>query len=202
MASFLLCSCLGSKKESRAEAVAIPIRGELDGHAYVDLGLSVLWATENICTSPSDLIGDFVSFGELKPKERYLPENYTFKDTMLSEISGTKYDYASHIWGGRWRTPTFPEYEELFRRCEKRWNEQKRALIVKGPSGDSITFYAQGYKYDNERKHPDDGGYFWSSTQNIYYPEYAWRLGFIPTWNGVDDVGLYYGYQVRAVIDK
>lgn len=200
---FAFQSCFHFQSESgKVEADSLPFRGEMDGHGYVDLGLSVLWATSNVSADPNDTIGDFVSYGELTPKSRYLPTNYMYQDTILKEISGTQYDYATHVWGGRWRTPTFGEYEELFRKCEKHWNESLKALVAVGPSGDSLCLPAHGYKYDNEHKHPDDGGYFWSSTQNIYYSEYAWRLGFIPTWNGVDDVCLYYGYQVRPVIDK
>lgn len=198
-----LQSCFYSKEElDVVKSDSIPVRGVIGGHEYVDLGLSVLWATSNVSVDPNDTIGDFVSYGELKHKDLYLPNNYTHYDTLLTEISGSKYDYATHVWGGGWRTPTYVEYDELFKKCEHHWNENLKAFVAVGPSGDSICFYAYGYKYDNEHKQVNYGGYYWSSTLNVYYPEYAWRLGFIPIWQGMDDVGLYYGYQVRAVIDK
>ena len=53
---------------------------------YVDMGLSVYWATCNIgADSPSDF-GDFYAWGETEPKSRYVWENYTYGDSRRTNI--------------------------------------------------------------------------------------------------------------------
>ena len=52
-----------------------PAPGIIAGHVYVDLGLSVKWATCNVgADQPSDY-GDYFAWGETSPKEKYTKEN-------------------------------------------------------------------------------------------------------------------------------
>ena len=96
---------------------------------YVDLGLSVKWATCNVgATNPEDY-GDYFAWGETSPKDKYDTETYKWYDNIdesltkyNSEIYGivdNKYlldvtDDAAYInWGSAWRMPTRAEIEEL-----------------------------------------------------------------------------------------
>ena len=59
------------------------------GHEYVDLGLSVKWATCNVGASSPEEYGDYFAWGEVEPKEVY--DWNTYKWCNGSEYSLTKY---------------------------------------------------------------------------------------------------------------
>ena len=63
--------------------------GMENGHAYVDLGLSVLWATCNIGADAPEQYGDYFAWGETQPKEKYNWSTYQWSNTDGSII--TKY---------------------------------------------------------------------------------------------------------------
>lgn len=71
--------------------------GETNGVEYVDLGLPSgnLWATMNIGASKLEDFGDFFSWGETTPKEKYLWDNYKFhKKETIVEGGHTDYIYG------------------------------------------------------------------------------------------------------------
>lgn len=97
-----------------------------DGHGWVDLGLSVLWATERMANTYQWMSSaDFYRNG-----------------SRLLEYEGNGKDAASEIWGHKWRTPTKDEFEELFTKCQ--WERcidpisKNYALKAIGPNGNSI----------------------------------------------------------------
>lgn len=97
--------------------------GTIDGHDYVDLGLSVKWATSNIgATSPEDF-GAYYAWGETQEKSSYSWSNYSYGSSPLncvnigSDIKGTKYDAAFVNWGANWRMPNEKEMGELISKC-------------------------------------------------------------------------------------
>ena len=49
-----------------------------NGHEYVDLGLSVKWATYNIGATKPEEFGDYFAWGETQPKSYFNWENYKF----------------------------------------------------------------------------------------------------------------------------
>ena len=124
-------------------------------HEYVDLGLSVLWATYNVGASTPEEFGDYFAWGETEPKTLYYDYNYKYKDA--SSLKYTKYcfdyqfghngyidnktildledDAANANWGGDWRLPTQDEITELIAGC--RWTIMD-SLGVRGYRGISI----------------------------------------------------------------
>ena len=61
--------------KSGSSAPRIVATGSIRGHDYVDLGLSVKWATCNVgAEKPSDC-GDYFAWGEISPKSEYTEEN-------------------------------------------------------------------------------------------------------------------------------
>ena len=103
--------------------------GEHNGYEYVDLGLSVMWATCNVGANSPEEGGDYFAWGEVTPKEEYIIENYIFQN---AEYGYTKYVYdsistyfddkitldkcddaARYNMGGSWRMPTIDEIKEL-----------------------------------------------------------------------------------------
>ena len=93
-----------------------PVVSDYNGYGYVDLGLSVKWATCNVGADSPEDYGDYFAWGETKPKLSYTEENYTYTDSpeTLSSIR----DAASVNMGGSWRMPTL---KELIDKCTWTW---------------------------------------------------------------------------------
>lgn len=164
--------------------------GELfNNKGYVDLGLkdgegrTIYWATCNLGASTPYEYGSYFRWGEL---EAYAPDTagtYEFID-LGSEISGTQYDAARHLWGGEWRMPTSAEMEQLCNNCT--WTYKTINGIngqeVTGPNGNTIFLPAAGtltnIPMGGQRIGID--GCYWTSTCYYYYntPYFAEYLSF------------------------
>ena len=128
-------------------------------HAYVDLGLSVKWATCNIgATAPQDF-GYFYAWGETEPITEKNINNYKF--CKGNHRSFTKYctddkigyqgftdnkatldledDVANVLWGGGWRMPTADECQELIDNCTCTMDS------INGVKGFRVTSNVPGY---------------------------------------------------------
>lgn len=98
------------------------VSGEIDGHEYVDLGLSVKWATYNIGANQTDETGSLFKYGETEPYVEERP--YTFmEDSGFADWIELKSnnDVAHKKWGVNWRMPTYEEWVELRRNCQMIW---------------------------------------------------------------------------------
>ena len=147
------------------------VSGTHAGHDYADLGLpsGTLWATCNIGANAPEEYGDFFAWGEVEPKDWFVPENYLYhtgkiiQDSRYGEfyecidigwnISGTEYDAAVNLWGNGWRMPTQEEQYELTMMC---WSN---AMIEEndvngqrfcGPHTNSIFIPAAGLMGDSK----------------------------------------------------
>lgn len=111
-----------------------------NNHEFVDLGLSVKWATCDLGASKPDEVGDLFAWGEVKTKDEFTEENYKWyregeEDEDYSYMA-TKYNSNSEFgdvdnitrleleddaarvnWGGDWRIPTEDEFQELIDNC-------------------------------------------------------------------------------------
>lgn len=122
-------------------------------HEYVDLGLSVKWATCNVGAVSRESLGSRYAWGETVPKKEYEFTNYRFMETIERNVWGntlhtyevTKYslkeegsfksfmdrrefldpidDAATVNWGESWRTPSIAEWYELAQYCT--WTKTK-----------------------------------------------------------------------------
>ena len=103
----LVCMMMVSCKPDGSDGKPDGGNGKDEGHGYVDLGLSVKWATCNVgATSPEDY-GHYFAWGERCPKEEYTRENSLTYRKDMSDIAGNpQYDAATANWGGNWRMPT------------------------------------------------------------------------------------------------
>ena len=118
-----------------------------DGHEYVDLGLSVKWATCNVGASKPEEYGDYFAWGETSTKEEYTEENSLTYGKKMSDIAGNaQYDAARANWGGSWRMPTEYEWQELIDKCKWEWGKVTGVKVnkVTGPNGNSIFLPAAG----------------------------------------------------------
>ena len=153
-------SSTSSASTSSKTPSTAPTRGVHRGHEYVDLGLSVKWATCNIgANKPSDY-GGYYRYGETKPK---------------SQSSG-KYngpigdDVARSLWGTGWRLPTAEEVHELAEECT--WTRTSQNGVsgykVTGTNGNSIFIPLAGYMQESSHNvtYRGEQGFYWTSTRN------------------------------------
>lgn len=146
-----------------------------NGYEYVDLGLSVKWATCNVgATKPEDY-GDYFAWGETQPKSTYNWSTYKWCNISSNRVAITKYctdsDYGTYDgkstleladdaartnWGGSWRMPTTEEQDELRDNCKWEWTTQngvngyKVTSKKKGYTKNSIFLPAAGYRDDSD----------------------------------------------------
>lgn len=154
--------------------------GKIQGHEYVDLGLSVKWATCNVGADNPEDYGQYFAWGETSPKNEYTVDNYQHwndadgngiwgygESTINSDISGdAQYDAATTNWGGGWRMPTREECQELVDYCEWEWTQVNgiNGARVTGPNGSCIFLPAAGYRNGSSLGNVGYYGGFWSST--------------------------------------
>ena len=120
-----------------------------NGHEYVDLGISVKWATCNVgADNPWDY-GDYFAWGETEPKSNY--SWLTYKWCNGSKTTQTKYntysgngtvdnkkilepadDAATANWHGAWRMPTYQEQKALCDSCYWEWTMDYNSKGVAG----------------------------------------------------------------------
>lgn len=151
-----------------ALAMATGIRGQsINGHQYVDLGLSVVWATCNVGASSPSGYGDYYAWGETYTKTSYDRDNCQTWGKETGDISGTVRDVARAKWGGTWRIPTSEEWQELVDYCTWRWTTQGGHYgykITSDRNGKSIFLPAAGAREGTTLDVAGEIGDYWSST--------------------------------------
>ena len=193
------------KEQPKPNVVINKDRGRLNGHEWVDLGLSVLWATSNVgASSPSDY-GDYYAWGETKTKSSYTKGNSKTYNVVMPDISGEpKYDAATANWGEGWRMPTKEELEELVDKCDWEWTSQsgRNGYKVTGPNGNSIFLPAAGWRYGASLDGAGYNGHYWSSPPDGSGTLGAYSLYFGSGSHIVYWIGRDLGLSVRPVSDK
>ena len=85
--------------------------GKHEGHEYVDLGLSVKWATCNVGANAPEEYGDYYAWGETATKSEYTEDNSLTDGLSISELQSQgiidgnsnlmpQHDAARANWGG------------------------------------------------------------------------------------------------------
>lgn len=191
--------------------------GSHNGYEYVDLGLSVMWASYNVGANSPEETGDLFAWGEVTPKNEYTDGNYIYENDAYEYIkyvndSTNIYfdniitldkcdDAARYNMGGNWRMPTVEEIKELIQNAtftNTTYNGVNGVRIFSKINGNSI--FLPSYVYKNGQ---DYYAVYWSGSllngkeygNGMYYGAY-----------GLQSVGLslggyirYQGMNVRAV---
>ena len=152
------------------------------GHEWVDLGLSVKWATCNVGASSPTGYGNYYAWGETSTKSSYDRDNCKTWERSMSDIRGnSSYDAARANWGGSWRLPTKAECNELVKNCTRQWTTQngvKGMRFTSKRNGNSIFFPAAGWRDGTSTYLAGGHGLFWSSTPDEGNTQYAYGLCF------------------------
>ena len=183
--------------------------GAHNGYEYVDLGLSVKWATCNVGATEPENIGGYVAWGETSSKDSYTSGNYTYSANPATLPLSA--DIANSYMGGNWRMPTADELQELIDNCT--WTTlgsgaTARFKITSDINGNSIIIPAVGYQTTGTSTTEAKAPYLllWSSSINADDNGQAKILErrTIVT-NNVKRIGnasRYKGLPVRAVLDS
>ena len=222
LGSLFLCGILISKcgKDSVDSTDYIsPADSTENVHEYVDLGLSVKWATCNVGASKPENYGDYFAWGETKPKSTYSWSTYKWcrgnRDNLTKYCTDSDYgtvdnkiqlelsdDAARANWGGSWRMPTHDEWTELREKCTWTWTTQNGVegyKVTSKTNGRSIFLPAAGYRNDSSLGYAGSDGYYWSSSLNTGNPYSARFVDFYSSVVGWGYYNRYYGQSVRPV---
>lgn len=158
-------SIVFSEQDADIEYEEVPNLPVTD-RGYVDMGLSVKWATCNLGAWWPEDYGNYYAWGETEPKTNYTLNTYKWCEGDFRSF--TKYcaeaefgtvdnlskleaedDAASVNLGGNWRMPTIAEFEELFNEenCAWVWTDIQGVygyLITSKINGNSIFLPAAG----------------------------------------------------------
>ena len=185
-----------------------------NGREYVDLGLSVKWATCNVGATTPEEYGDYYAWGETSTKKTYDYDNCATYGLSYTELQSqgyidsegkltTQYDAATANWGGTWRMPTYDELNELRTECTWTWITQNgvNGYNVEGPNGNSIFLPAAGYRNGSSLRNAGSYGSYWSSTTHEYDYDNASLLNFYS-----NSPGMYFddrkdGLSVRSILE-
>ena len=193
-----------------------------NGYEWVDLGLSVKWATCNVGATTPEEYGNYYAWGETTPKTSY---NWsTYKWCNGSYTTMTKYCYkstygtvddktvldkeddaASVNMGGSWRMPTEAEQYELRNECTWKWTDDYNGTGVAGRivtskiNGNHIFLPAAGFRVDSDLYSAGSYGRYWSSSLGTSYSDYAYGLIFNSDGVNWDYYDRYCGRSVRGV---
>lgn len=130
---------------------------------YVDLGLSVKWATCNLGANTPYEDGDYYAWGELTTKESYTNANYDYANLeSLTELPAER-DVASVIMGGSWRMPSQSELHELIENCN--------ITFVEEYDGHQVLGYKVESKINGKTVFLPTSG-FKNETGLVYYNQY------------------------------
>lgn len=174
---------------------------------YVDLGLSVKWASCNLGASTPAGKGGYYAWGETSTKTEYSKENYAYYKegsgyTGIGEnIAGTQYDAATVNLGKDWRMPTKDEVQELCEKCTFTYGEVDgvKGYYATGKNGNSIFLPCYGYKSGSWDSN-ENQGCFWIGTENYYNSSSGNYLKLCEgeTYWG-STILKYFGLQIRPV---
>lgn len=200
------------------------------GHEYVDLGLSVKWATENLGRCESAPYGSFYSWGVHELPDAYTQKYYKYTlnlyldpslpytvfkyctDSIYGEVDNlvcveSADDAVVRTWGEGWRTPTESELNELVSKCK--WTVYElngiKGMKVIGPNGNHIFLPMLGYNkaaYEHAPYGSNVYGCYWSSSLDAKNSLSASCLYFANKSYKVKSMYRYLGFAIRPVIDK
>ena len=166
----------------------------------VDLGLSVLWATDNLGATAENPIGDYYAWGETEPKDSFYGKDYT--PIQQTIISGTQYDAATAKLGGGWRMPTRDEIFDLTQTCNVERvtrNSVPGILLTSNLTGNNIFIPISNYIIENDTVAINSFA-FWSGqksteiNKSYYCEQYGYDVY-------VNDAPYYYGMPIRPIYD-
>ena len=187
--------------------------GQENGYTFVNLGLSVRWASCNVGATTPEEYGDYFAWGETETKDEYSWATYKYGNNKIHLFKYNIYDDKTTLeseddaatvnWGGEWRMPTDAEWTELREQCTWTWTTQNGVngyQVSSKTNGNSIFLPAAGYRKSySGLLDASFSGKYWSASLNDSIPNFAWDLFFDSDSVGRDDDSRNNGRSVRPV---
>lgn len=184
-----------------------------DEHRCVDLGLSVKWATMNICADKEWEAGYHFAWGETVTKAICTWDNYSlgketetprYRTDTLGAIATLEDadDVVAKLWKGGWRMPSWAEVLELRDKCK--WERvtlkhKTNAYKVTGPNGNYIYIPCGGILKDNGFVEQNEV-YLWSKDAHELSGDKHSEMAFaISSASSNTTLPRYYGVCIRGV---
>ena len=154
--------------------------GTENGYGWIDLGLSVKWATCNVGANAPEEYGNYYAWGETTTKSDYSTSNCPTYGLSYSQLQSQgyidsegnlnpQYDAATANWGGDWRMPTYAEQKELLNNCTWTWMTQNGVEGYKVTSKvNSNYIFLPATGLHSEYAIIYGGGIYWSSSPYTY----------------------------------
>lgn len=179
----------------------------------VDLGLSVKWASLNIKSANDSSKDAYFAWGCTKEQDKYTTDSYPYYKQDISDDTGKLplgKDAAAQNWGGKWRTPTINEWNELINKCE--WTEATvdgvTGYNVAG-NGNTIFIPMSGMMSGNELHFENTQGEYWTSEckmsdENHFLDAYGTTITnvSIPFQFVSGNNDRYAGFTIRPIYDE
>ena len=194
--------------------------GTINGHAFVEMGDGLKWATCNVgATNPWDY-GDYFAWGETTTKTSYEETNYFDRnDPKYYNInSKTKLDLTDDAaranWGDTWRMPTDTEFSWLMdsKNCTWKWTTNYGGIgaigviltsVVPGYEGNQLFLPAAGIQSSNHKTDVGKSGNYWSSCLHPGSNNSETTISLYVEDKGlsIDGLSRYTGSSIRPVSD-
>ena len=200
----------------------VTVNAASSSDSYVDLGLSVKWATCNVGATRPEEYGSYFAWGEISTKSIYDWSTYQWcrgSGTTLTKYNSNgsygNIDYKTVLdlsddaarakLGSPWRMPTQAEQEELLNNCTWTWTTMSGVKGYKvsgtksGYTGNWIFLPAAGYYKEDSRSNAGSSGYYWSSMLESSGTTLAYYISFSSSVKSQSYSDRYYGRSVRPV---
>lgn len=164
---------------------------ETQSYEFVDLGLSVKWATCNVGATESTKAGGLFGFGDITLFET----STNAGDYASADIQGTENDIA-YLISTDYLTPTQEQWEELVENTTQTFSTS--GVTFTASNGNSIFLPFTGSREGDETTDEDSFGGYWSSDIDEAEGEHAIALGFSSEVT-VSGASTYLGLAIRPV---
>jgi uncharacterized repeat protein (TIGR02543 family) len=193
--------------------------GTENGYQWIDLGLSVKWATCNVGATFIEDWGNHFAWGEVQPKNYYHWITYKWcdgtsdnfskycTDTIYGEVDNKTIldiedDAANANWGGNWRMPTIEEWKELLEKCNWEWSLQNKCygyLVTSQINGKCIFLPAGGWYIRDGISNLGSDGFYWSANLDSTMTPMACGIIFDSYVRNIDKTDRKIGWVIRPV---
>lgn len=187
--------------------------GKDGGYSYVDLGLSVKWATTNVGAKRPQDCGDYYAWSEIQTKDSYKKDTYTglppseksFFGFIDVDIYGLPdYDAATAERGGNWRMPTDEEIDELIKNCDTQWvslNGVPGMLFTSKINKHSIFLPGAGWKFGKKVSNVGVSGAYWTGSSSTHVGEAGEFFGIAKDTMELNGAPTEMGHTIRPVYE-
>ena len=191
------------------------------GMEFVDLGLSVKWATCNLGATKPEEYGKYYAWADTKGYASSEPHDFSLANVRYctntssptSSSSWSRYttggatleasdDAATANLGSSWRMPTKTEWQELYDKCTWTWTQlgSVSGYTVSALNGNSIFIPAAGERFQTAFKNDKFVGHYWmSQVSEIVYNARSMYFNSSRIFDPNNTSGRVCGFTIRPV---